>query len=71
MSVLEIEEKALSLSDEEKLVLIGRLWKSMEPTSGEPPAWHDDVLAERMKRIETGEANFTPWSEARESLGLT
>lgn len=47
MSVLEIEEKVMSLSDEEKLSLIGRLWKSMEPTSDEPPVWHGEVLASR------------------------
>jgi hypothetical protein len=59
MSVFEIEEKVMCLSGEEKLGLIERLWKSMETApDDEPPAWHGDVLAERLAKIESGDATF-------------
>lgn len=70
MSALEIEEKALRLSDEEKLGLIVKLEESMAPPAGDPPEWHREVLADRMQRIETGEASYRPWSDVRKTLGL-
>jgi putative addiction module component (TIGR02574 family) len=69
MSVLEIEEKVMSLSNEEKLGLVARIWESMEQApNDEPPEWHGDVLVERLKRIESGEAKTYSWEEVKERM---
>lgn len=65
MSTLEIEEKIMSLSDEEKLGLIDRMWKSMAPNTETPPDWHGDVLTERARQIESGEAQYLDWNDVK------
>lgn len=34
----------------------------------ESPAWHDEVLTERMRRLASGEETATPWNEAKERI---
>lgn len=68
MSVLEIEEKALGLSEEERQVLIFRLQKSLRSTDEEPPAWHGEILAERLALIESGEGKFYSLEEVKERM---
>ena len=68
MSVLEIEEKALRLSEVEKRQLIDRLWESMGSTCEEPPAWHGDILSARLQKIESGEAKFYSLEEVQERM---
>ena len=66
MSTLEIEQQALALPDKEKLKLIDRLCQSI---GGDPtPEWHGDTLAERRKRIESGEAKFYTLEEAMQKM---
>ena len=34
----------------------------------ESPAWHEEVLADRTKRLESGEATVSEWIEAKKRL---
>ncbi len=55
----------------EKLQLMESLWDSIcrEP-SGEPkvPAWHEEVLAERMSRLDSGEEPVSTWQDAKKRI---
>jgi len=68
MSVLEIEEKALSLSDEEKVGLIVKLQESLQSHGEDPPDWHGEVLAERQRQIDSGEASYIPWKKVKAEM---
>jgi len=68
MSVLEIEEKAMNLPDDEKIGLIMRLQKSLQSDDEEPPDWHGEVLAERQRQIDAGEAHYIPWEQVKAEM---
>lgn len=63
---IEIE----SLSVQEKLALVDRIWSSLhtDPDVVPSPEWHAEVLEERLKRLESGEATVSPLSEVKERL---
>ncbi len=46
------------------------IWESLLTESEEPasPEWHGDVIAERMEKMESGEAVFLSLDEARTRL---
>lgn len=56
----------------EKLELLETLWQNLSTSGHEvpSPAWHGDVLAERLARAERGEVQFLLLSEAGKRLGL-
>jgi putative addiction module component len=62
----EIEKMTL----EEKLEAMELLWKSLseKPDEVPSPAWHEDILAARLAKIEKGEAKFLSIQEARQRL---
>ena len=60
-------EEIKSLSKEEKIELMGKLWDDLindDPNPDIPPE-HRKILAKRMKNIEDGRASFRPWSRVR------
>lgn len=68
MKLPAIEEQALRLSEEEKERLILRLQKSLKSSTEEPPDWHGDILAERQRMIDSGEAKYIPWEEVKAEM---
>jgi len=55
----------------EKLMLMEKLWTSLCEKSGNDmpvPAWHEEVLAERMRRIASGEETTSSWNEAKKRI---
>jgi Putative addiction module component len=52
---------------EEKLQAMEALWDdlSRNPDSIESPSWHEDVLRERQQRVDSGEASFMDWEQAK------
>ena len=55
----------------EKLGLMESLWDSFSLEAKDDagsPAWHGDVLAERLRRLAAGEETVTPWSEAKQRI---
>ena len=58
-----------SMSTIEKLKVIETVWSSLDDPSELPvPEWHREILAERKRRIESGEATFSSWDEAKKRL---
>jgi hypothetical protein len=62
--------QALPLSEmsvEEKLQAMEALWEDLSRNADllESPAWHEEVLRERDRQLETGEASFMDWEQAK------
>jgi hypothetical protein len=58
------------MSLEEKLQAMEALWDdlSREPDRIESPSWHQDLLKETERRVESGEATFSDWEKAKVSI---
>jgi putative addiction module component (TIGR02574 family) len=58
------------MSVEEKLQTMEALWQSLssDPATVESPAWHQEELAERERKIESGEAKFVEWEKAKADI---
>ena len=55
----------------EKLKLMETLWDSLcAQPAGDigTPAWHGEVLEERLRRLASGEDSVAPWKEAKERI---
>lgn len=59
-----------NMSLPEKLQLLEAVWDDVckHPESVQSPEWHREVLAEREKRLENGEATFSSWAGAKKRL---
>ncbi len=66
MSIAEIENMTTS----ERLRTMEALWDAICHDSAEPdsPGWHKDILSERRKKIESGEAIFISLEETKRRL---
>ncbi len=58
------------MSVEEKLQTMETLWQSLssDPTAIESPVWHQEELAQRERKIESGEAKFVEWEIAKAEI---
>lgn len=58
------------MSIEEKLQTMEALWEdlSVDPTKIESPAWHEEELRERERKIASGEAKFIDWEAAKADI---
>lgn len=54
----------------EKLAAMESLWEDLTrtPETFESPAWHDEVLEERRRRLSEGKSRFTYWETAKIDL---
>jgi len=66
MSLSDIQNMPL----EERLHLMEQLWDSFKYEKEEvaPPAWHQDVLSERMTKYKNGELELISLEELKQSL---
>lgn len=58
------------MSVAEKLHVLETVWASLcqKPADVASPEWHAKVLAERARRLESGEATVSTWSDAKQRL---
>jgi len=58
------------MSVAEKLATMEAIWASLcnRPADVQSPEWHEKVLAERTRRLESGEATVSRWDEAKQRL---
>ena len=69
MTKTEIREEALSkLSPEERIELAFDLWDSLAPENVPVPAWHLEIVRERLAEYERDPENTVPWEEVKASL---
>jgi len=59
-----------SLSVAERLELVERIWSSLQsdPDCVPSPEWHGELLKERKRRLESGEATLSPLSDVKQRL---
>lgn len=59
-----------AMSPEQRVAAMQVLWEKLaeSPDGTEPPAWHGELLAERIARLETGGATLVDWEDARRRL---
>ncbi len=59
-----------NLTKAKKLRLMDALWADMSQNEAgiTSPPWHGDVLAQRQQRVDTGEATFNDWDDAKKRL---
>jgi Putative addiction module component len=55
---------------QEKLDAMESLWEDLvrTPEAIESPAWHKEVLDERLKNLQEGKTQFIDWETAKEAL---
>lgn len=61
----------MELPVQEKLMLMEALWDSLCTQSAgalTSPAWHGEVLDERLRRLASGKESVSDWPEARERI---
>lgn len=59
------------MSVTEKVATMEHIWNALlSHYSAEAPAWHADVLAERRRKVESGEAEFLSIEESERLLEL-
>ena len=65
-AVLEQIDK---MSVSEKVQTMEYLWTALSSVvADDPPAWHADILAERRRRVESGEEVFMSLAESKRRL---
>lgn len=66
LSQLPIDQKTV----EEKQHLMEELWDDLRARAEDVPVpqWHKDLLDERERLIETGEAQFSDWETAKKRI---
>ena len=59
-----------SLTTSEKLALVDRIWSSIhtDPDSVPSPAWHEELLAERIRRLDSGESTVSSLADVKSRL---
>jgi hypothetical protein len=59
-----------AMSKAERLMAIDLIWSSLSDADKEvkSPAWHGEVLAARMKKIDSGQAKFLTLDELKQRL---
>jgi len=64
MSIAEIE----SMTNAERLAAMDNLWQVLTSSKEEveSPAWHEGILEERIKKIDSGEAKFYSLEEVEQ-----
>ena len=57
------------MTSDERVKTMEYLWAAMTAVAApEPPAWHGDVLAERRRRVQSGEEEFMTIAESKRRL---
>ena len=66
MNTLAIDQ----LNTEEKIFTMERLWDALchHAEDVATPDWHKTVLAERMKLVESGRAEYSDWNSAKSRI---
>jgi hypothetical protein len=66
MSTAEIQK----MTNAERLQAMEALWEALclEEKEPESPAWHEEVLADRKRTLDSGEAQFLSLDEVKKRL---
>jgi len=59
-----------SMTTAQKLEVLETLWASLRgnPSEVASPEWHGAILADRQRRLESGEATVSDWESAKKRI---
>ena len=63
-------QEILELSVAERIVMIEKIWDSIDHNTLEPPEAHKKELDRRLERYKKGETNFFSWDEIKKELNF-
>jgi len=68
--MMSIELPLDKMSVAEKLATMEIIWARLcsQPVDLSSPSWHKKILDERTRRLDSGEAKVSDWSEAKKRL---
>ena len=61
-------QEIMELSVAERILMIEKIWDSIDHTDIPVPANHEQELDKRLARYEKGETTFVSWSEIKAEL---
>ena len=66
MTAIDIAELPVA----EQLMLMEKLWAALstQAEGAAVPAWHQEVPAQRLQRLDSGTEPVTPWTQAKERI---
>ena len=67
---MPIDLPLASMTVAEKIQLLEAIWDDLctKPGDVQSPEWHQAVLAERTRRLESGKVTVSSWDEAKARL---
>lgn len=67
---MSIELPLENMTVAEKLRVMETVWASLcaKPADVASPEWHAKILADRARRLESGEATVSKWTDAKKRL---
>ena len=67
---MSVIDQINSLTPTEAVMAMEALWERLVDADNEPesPEWHREELERREQLIQSGEAEFTPWEDAKERI---
>ncbi|KJV05321.1 addiction module protein [Methylocucumis oryzae] len=65
-----MREEIATMSMSEKIILMEAIWDSLETEIDElqPPDWHQDVLSDRIERLNTGQVKLISLQELKNRI---
>jgi len=68
--LVSVIDQIKTLSPTEAVMAMEALWEQLREAENEPesPDWHREELERRDQMIQAGEAQFSPWDEAKERI---
>jgi putative addiction module component (TIGR02574 family) len=66
-SMIQLQE-ILDLSEAERILIMEKIWDSIDNKNLELPDEHKEELDRRLRRYERGETSFISWDEIRKEL---
>ncbi|HEY5326909.1 MAG TPA: addiction module protein [Mucilaginibacter sp.] len=61
-------QEILALSVAERILMIEKIWDSIDHTNISLPVTHEQELDRRLSRYENGETTFVSWSDIKNEL---
>jgi putative addiction module component (TIGR02574 family) len=61
-------QEILEMSVAERILMIEKIWDSIDPNTITTPASHEQELDRRLDRYQKGETSFVKWSDIKSEL---
>ena len=56
------------MTNEEKLILMEKIWADLDNNTIKSPLWHESILKKRKNTVENGEETILDWDQAKNKI---